>query len=96
MRRSCSDASTQVCAATRSPSSADEAAQESDRIGGSFFTHALVSGMRGAADASGDGKITLTEAYRFAFEETLQRTAQTQFGSQHPAYEIRSAARATW
>lgn len=86
------DASTQVRGhAFLTSSSADEAAQESDRIGGSFFTHALVSGMRGAADASGDSKITLTEAYRFAFEETLQRTSQTQFGSQHPAYEIRLA-----
>ncbi|MET0286319.1 MAG: caspase family protein, partial [Polyangiales bacterium] len=72
-------------------SSADEAAQESDRIGGSFFTHYLVSGLRGAADSSGDRKITLTEAYRFAFEETLARTTPTQFGSQHPAYEIRLA-----
>ena len=33
-------------------SSADEAAQESDRIGAAFFTHFLVSGLRGAADAT--------------------------------------------
>lgn len=86
------DASTEVRGhAFLTSSSADEAAQESDRIGGSFFTHYLVSGLRGAADASGDRKITLTEAYRFAFEETLARTARTQYGSQHPAYEIRLA-----
>jgi hypothetical protein len=86
------DASTEVHGhAFLTSSSADEAAQESDRIGGSFFTHYLVSGLRGAADASGDRKITLTEAYRFAFEETLARTARTQYGSQHPAYEIRLA-----
>jgi uncharacterized caspase-like protein len=86
------DTSTQVSGhAFLTSSSADEAAQESDRIGGSFFTHFLVSGLRGAADASGDRKITLTEAYRFAFEETLARTSQTQYGSQHPAYEIRLA-----
>ena len=30
--------------------SAEEAAQESDRIGASLFTHFLISGMRGAAD----------------------------------------------
>lgn len=69
-------------------SSADEAAQESDQIGSSFFTHYLVSGMRGAADASGDGKVSLTEAYEFAFHETLASTTETRGGAQHPAYEI--------
>ena len=44
-----------------------EAAQESDRICASYFTHYLVSGFRGAADLSGDGKVTLNEAYQFAF-----------------------------
>src|SRR5690606_40141662 len=34
-------------------SAADEVAQESDRIGGSFFTHHLLAGLRGAADAKG-------------------------------------------
>lgn len=69
-------------------SSADEAAQESDLIGASFFTHYLVSGMRGAADVSGEGKVTLSEAYQFAFHETLARTTETQGGAQHPAYHI--------
>ena len=41
-------------------SSADEAAQESDRIGGSFFTHFLVTGLRGAADSDGDRRVTST------------------------------------
>ena len=69
-------------------SSEDEAAQESDRINGSFFTHYLVSGLRGAADVTGDGRVTLSEAYQFAFSETLTRTAGTQGGAQHPAYDI--------
>ena len=43
-------------------SSAEETAQESDRIQASFFTHYLVSGMRGAADVSGDG---LSRATRY-------------------------------
>jgi hypothetical protein len=72
-------------------SSESEAAQESDQLQGSFFTHALVSGLRGAADASGDGKVTFGEAYQFAFDETLARTASTQGGAQHPAYDIRMA-----
>jgi hypothetical protein len=65
-----------------------EAAQESDRIRASYFTHYLLSGFRGAADLSGDGKITLNEAYQFAFNETLGRTMDTKGGAQHPSYEI--------
>jgi Caspase domain len=69
-------------------SSADEAAQESDRIGGSFFTHALVSGLRGAADNSHDNRVTLNEAYEYAFHSTLARTEKTSSGPQHPGYDI--------
>ncbi len=69
-------------------SSAAEAAQESDRIGASFFTHYFVSGLRGAADATGDGLVTLNEAYAYAFQETLASTENTQYGPQHPAYDI--------
>ena len=68
--------------------SAEEAAQESDRIGASFFTHYLISGMRGAADSVGDGVVTLNEAYAFAFQETLASTEKTQYGPQHAAYDI--------
>jgi len=72
-------------------SAANEAAQESDRIRASYFTHFLVSGFRGAADASGDGKVTLNEAYQFAFNETLGRTVDTNGGAQHPSYDINLA-----
>src|SRR5215471_4649092 len=69
-------------------SAESEAAQESDRIRASYFTHYLVSGFRGAADLSGDGKVTLNEAYQFAFNETLGRTMDTKGGAQHPSYDI--------
>lgn len=69
-------------------SAATESAQESDRIGASYFSHYLVSGFRGAADTSGDGRVTLNEAYQFAFAETLGRTVDTRGGAQHPTYEI--------
>ncbi|HTM26333.1 MAG TPA: caspase family protein [Vicinamibacterales bacterium] len=65
-----------------------ESAQESDRIHASYFTHYLISGFRGAADLSGDGKVTLNEAYQFAFTETLGRTVDTRGGAQHPSYDI--------
>jgi Caspase domain len=71
-----------------SSSSADEDAQESDKIGASFFTYFFVTGLRGAADRNHDGKITLTEAYQFAYEQTLGRTQNTVHGPQHPAYDM--------
>ena len=70
-------------------SSEDEAAQESDAIGASFFSHYLVSGLRGAADVTGDGRVTLNEAYHFAFQNTLEGTERTHGGAQHPAYDIK-------
>ena len=69
-------------------SAADEASQESDRLRASFFTHALLAGLRGAADANGDGRVTLNEAYQFAFQETLAQTESTQTGPQHATYDI--------
>jgi hypothetical protein len=69
-------------------SSGSEASQESDQLRGSYFTHALNTGLRGAADASRDGKVTLHEAYQFAYHETLERTESTRGGPQHAGYEI--------
>lgn len=82
------DESTQVDGfAYLTSSSADEVAQEAERIGGSYFTHYLASGLRGAADTSGDGRVTLNEAYAYANEETLAQTERTQHGPQHARYE---------
>ena len=72
-------------------SSETEAAQESDTIGASFFTHFLVSGLRGAADSTNDGKVTLNEAYSHALDETLARTSTTLAGPQHATHEFRLA-----
>ncbi len=69
-------------------SAADEAAQESDSLRGSFFTHYLISGLRGAADR-GDGVVSLDEAYAYAYDRTVARTGTTQRGVQHPAYDFR-------
>jgi hypothetical protein len=67
---------------------ADESAQESDQIRGSFFTHYLVSGLRGAAD-DGDGLVSLDEVYRYAYKRTVARTGATEAGAQHPVYDFR-------
>lgn len=71
-----------------SSSTADELSQEADHLGASYFTHALVTGLRGAADYDGDHRVTLLEARTFAAEETLSRTQTSQLGAQHPAYDI--------
>lgn len=68
--------------------SASEVAQESDAIKASYFTHYLISGLRGGADTNRDGLVTLNEAYRFAFDETLARTQTSKYGAQHPEYAI--------
>jgi hypothetical protein len=72
-------------------SSASEDSQESDEIKGSFFTHALVSGLLGAADENGDGRVTLDEAYRYAYATTLRSSSRSLAGTQHPTfdYEVR-------
>ncbi len=67
-------------------SSADEDSQESDHLGGSYFTHNLVSGLQGDADASGDGRVTLSEAYTYAYARTVAATAETSAGPQHPTF----------
>ena len=76
-----------------SSSSANEVSQESDYINGSFFTHYLVSGLRGAADVTQDGRVTLNEAYQFAFNETLSQTTKTLSGPQHPNTQIQLSGR---
>jgi hypothetical protein len=67
-------------------SAAGEDAQESPELGGSFFTHHLLSGLLGAADADHDGGVTIAEAYNYAYENTLRDSSATLAGSQHPSY----------
>ncbi len=68
--------------------SADESAQESDKLRGSFFTHYMLSGLRGAAD-TGDGEVSLDEAYTYAYDRVVDHTGGTEAGAQHPNRDIR-------
>lgn len=68
-------------------SSENEDAQESDELKGSFFTHAFVSGLLGAADEDGDGQVALSEAYAHAYAATLRATSRTFAGTQHPTFQ---------
>ncbi|MBM7117690.1 caspase family protein [Archangium primigenium] len=67
-------------------SAADEDSQESDLLGGSYFTHHLLSGLMGDADRSGDGQVTLFEAYSHAYARTVADTADSGAGPQHPTF----------
>jgi hypothetical protein len=67
-------------------SSSDEDSQESDLVGGSYFSHHLASGLLGGADRSGDGRVTLFEAYAYAYDRTVADTAETAAGPQHPTF----------
>lgn len=68
-------------------STASELSQESRRLGGSFFTHHLSTGLLGAADVDRDGLVTLSEAYGYAYQHTLADTARTAVGAQHATLE---------
>jgi hypothetical protein len=67
-------------------SASDEDSQESDLIGGSYFSHHLASGLLGGADRSGDGRVTLFEAYAYAYDRTVADTADSAAGAQHPTF----------
>ena len=71
-----------------SSSSTNEYSQESDEIESSYFTNAMITGLRGAADTSGDNKVTLNELYSYAFNDTLSKTEDSKAGPQHPNYNI--------
>ena len=73
--------------AVMASSSATELSQESETLGASYFTHHLVVGLRGAADRNADGRISLAEAYHYAYNRTLLTTAETAVGSQHVTLE---------
>ena len=78
---------TQRGLAVMASSTALELSQESDELKASYFTHHLVTGLRGAGDADGDGRVSLDEAYRYAYRRTLASTARTQIGEQHATLE---------
>lgn len=65
-----------------------EYAHESSSVGGSYFTHHLVAGLRGAADVSGDRLVSLQEAFAYAYTRTIEATTASRGGRQTPRYEL--------
>jgi len=74
--------------ALMSSSSGVENAHEADSVKGSFFTHYLAAGLRGAADRKGDGNITLQEAFEYARERTVRDSALVANTPQHPSFDL--------
>jgi hypothetical protein len=68
-------------------SSESELSQESDFLEGSYFTHHLLVGLRGGGDRDRDGRVSLDEAYQYAYDQTLVATSHTAVGSQHVSFE---------
>ena len=69
-------------------SSGSELSQESEQLRSSYFTHHLLVGLRGAGDANRDGTVSVDEAYRYAYHQTLLATAATAVGGQHVSLEV--------
>jgi hypothetical protein len=68
-------------------SSGGELSQESEQLRSGFFTHHWLLALRGAGDRDADGRVTLSEAYQYAYNHTLATTAQTAIGEQHATLE---------
>jgi hypothetical protein len=73
-----------------SSSAASEDSHESERLGASFFSHHLTNALLGAGDRNRDARVTLTEAYGYAYHQTLRASGKTA-SLQHPtyAYEVK-------
>ncbi len=69
-------------------STGSELSQESDFLRSSYFTHHFLIGLRGAADTNRDGEVSLDEAYRYTYHQTLVATAATAVGKQHVSVEM--------
>ena len=67
---------------------ANENAQESAALHGSFFSYFLNSGLLGAADQNRDGEVTLSELYAFSSAETRAATVTSPAGPQTPTFQF--------
>lgn len=74
-------------------SSGLEDAHEAEALQGSFFTHHLVAGLAGAADQTGDGQVTLSEAFAYANRLTIRDSARRAATPQHPSFDLRLRGR---
>lgn len=68
-------------------SSGSEFAYESQKLRGGLFSHNVIDGLHGKADTNGDGVVTATELYEYAFRETrLTSRIISMPGEQNPEF----------
>lgn len=73
-----------------------EPAQEWLSLRGSLFTHHVLAGLRGVADADADGAVTLAEVYAYAWRHTLASSTRSGAGTQRPSFDIRLSGWGEW
>ena len=69
-------------------SSAQERAQESESLKSSLFSFHFFNGLCGSADVSHDLRVTVSEAYQYAYKKTIETSALTTGVVQHPMYRF--------
>lgn len=69
-------------------SSGSESAHEGSAVGGSFFTHHLVAGLRGAADGDENGQISLSEVFDYAKRGTVRDAVRYAKETQTPSFDV--------
>ncbi len=72
------------------------AAQEWAYLRGGLFTHHLMTGMRGVADFDGDGRISLVEAYTYAYRLTSVRSVEESAFNQRPSFDFDLRGHGQW
>lgn len=72
---------------TLKSSSEGEDSQESSQLRGAVFTHYLLTALRGAADVDRDKRVTLSEAYTYAYRQTVRRSASGPGNVMHPSVD---------
>ncbi len=75
-------------AVTLRSSSDGEASQESEALQGAVFTHYLLTALRGGADLDRDHRVTLDEAWAYAYRQTVRRSARGPGNVMHPSAEV--------
>ena len=67
-------------------SSSDQVSHEAPELGGSVFTHHMISALRGAADYDESRTVSLSEAYSYARMKTSSITGNLTGTMQQPSY----------
>jgi hypothetical protein len=70
-------------------SSGLENSHETEALKGSFFTHHLIAGLRGAAEQHPGGEVTVQSAFNYANEMTIRDTAAVAETPQHPSFDMK-------